>query len=98
MKTHVDFEFSKKYAGVYVKGDKKSFYRPMARELQDVQKVGKIIGETVTADELKLMDAEKAAITKLTNEKDEALKEKVKAEKALVVANNKIEKLTLANK
>ena len=97
MKTHVDFQFSKKYS-IFVKDDVKSFYRPMARELQDIHKVGKIIGETVTAAELKLMDADKATIAKLTKEKDEALKGKATAEKALVVANNKMEKQKLANK
>ena len=97
MKTHVDFQFSKAYAG-YPKGYVKSFYKVHARQLKDVEKVGKIIGETVTADELKLMEADKATIAQLTKEKDEALKGKATAEKALVVANNKMEKQKLANK
>ena len=89
MKTHVDFKFSKAYAGVYVKDQVKSFYRPMARELQDVRKVGKIIGETVTADELKLMDADKATIALLTKEKDEALKGRPRQRKPLLSRTTK---------
>jgi hypothetical protein len=44
MNSHVNFEFSKRF-GENEKGDKKKFYRPFARKLQDDRKVGKIVGD-----------------------------------------------------
>lgn len=46
MGTHVDFEFSRDY-GKYKKGDVKKFYKPLALDLQKVEKAGKIINDKV---------------------------------------------------
>lgn len=43
-RTHVDFEYSKDF-GVHKKGDKQKLYRPLARQLQEERKVGKIQGD-----------------------------------------------------
>ena len=99
MKTHVDFEFSKNFAG-RVKGDVKSIYKPQARRLQDIRKVGKIIGPTVSPADRKILDDARKIIEKevadqvggLKKENEALKKENAKLKKTMPVPNNKRDK------
>ncbi len=92
MRTHVDFEFSKKF-GIHVKGDVKSFYKPFARELQDEEKVGKILGPTKSKEDMKVLEDAKKLIQEEVDAQVNGLKkENVDLKKQIKVLSNKLDK------
>ena len=92
MRTHVDFEFSKKF-GIYNKGDVKSFYKPFARELQDEKKVGKILGQTRSKEDVKaLEDAKKLIQKEVESQVGDLKKENAALKKQIKVLSNKADK------
>jgi hypothetical protein len=77
MRHKVDFQFTKNW-GLIEKGTVKSFKKPQAKSLQNIHKVGKIIGETKSKAELNDMEAVKAEIDQAAEERVVAVKNELK--------------------
>ncbi len=92
MKTHVDFEFSKNWGSI-TKGTKKSLRIAQARSLQDVRKVGKILGPTKSKEDVEVLAESKKLIEQEVKDQIGGLrKENTELKKALRIANNKLDK------
>jgi len=96
---HVDFEFTKDW-GLIEKGTVKSLDKAFARSLQDMDKVGKIIGVTMSQKDKEIIEDAKKVIQKEVDNKvaamkkeNEALrKENAELKKAMPPPRNKADK------
>ena len=95
MSKTVDFEFTKKWGSI-TKGTVKSFRPQHARSLQDVRKVGKILGKTKTQTEIDDLETYKADVEQATEERVEAVKKS--AETEVSEAKGKADKAEIALK
>lgn len=96
MKTNVDFKFTKNWGSIK-KDSEKSLDRAFARSLQDVRKVGKILGDTQTEEDAKVLEAAKKLIqaevdSQVADLRKENVALKKENAKLLKVPSNKADK------
>ena len=106
---HVDFEFTKNW-GLIEKGTVKSLDRAFARSLQDMDKVGKILGDTKSKKEIETLEQAQAEMEVAVEERVDAVKRsadnqiaeadkkvvdaKAEAVKAQALAENKVQNVS----
>ncbi len=96
MRTHVDFKFTKNWGSIE-KNTVKSLDKAFARSLQDVRKVGKILGPTQTEEDAKILEDAKKLIqaevdSQVADLKKENANLKRENAKLLKVPSNKADK------
>lgn len=86
--TNVDFEYTRNWGSIK-KGDVESYDKAFARSLQDIRKVGKIIGPTKSEEDIEaLKEAEKL----IQAEVEKRVGDLKKENKALKAANTKMKR------